>query len=373
MIRVVLVDDEENSLDLLEILLRQVGDVTVIGRYGNAFDALKTLETEHADAVFMDIELPGMTGMEAARQIKTDFPQTKIVFTTAYSDYAVEAFDINSVDYLLKPFTLPRLKNSIQRLLHAKNLSSVTPTKDSTRIQCMGGFYIHSPRSGNKMVSWKTNKEKELCAFLIHHQGRPLDVPFILESVWPESDLDKARTYLYTCMSYLRKDLKTHDVQISIDKMEKGYKVELRDVAVDSADFEKRLDQILSTDHLDKYQYDSMNELFTGDYMANCDYPWALPRKERLTTKYLETLRKFQRHFKENGFRSLEEDCLKRILAIAPDSESDGRELIRLYLSENKRNEALKTYKQLAQTVHSQLNVDLEEATVKLYERLTMQ
>src|SRR5690348_4751314 len=103
MIRVMLVDDEDDALDLLEILLRQTGEVSVVGRYSDPVQAIEALTVTPVDAVFMDNEMPVMTGMEAARKIKKIQPHLPIVFTTAYSEYAVEAFEIQSIDYLLKP------------------------------------------------------------------------------------------------------------------------------------------------------------------------------------------------------------------------------------------------------------------------------
>ncbi|MNH44956.1 hypothetical protein D3C79_1072650 [compost metagenome] len=64
-------------------------------------------------------------------------------------------------------------------------------------VQCLGGFHIYLPGIANKdkVLSWRTRKERELCAYLLHHEGRPVNSAAIIEALWPEHDLDKAETY----------------------------------------------------------------------------------------------------------------------------------------------------------------------------------
>lgn len=134
MIRVMLIDDEEDALDLLEILLGQLGNVQVIGRYMNPVEAIEVIRTLQSngrespiDAVFLDNRMPGMNGMEVARAIRQMIPQMPIIFTTAHAEYAVEAFEIQSIDYLLKPFTPDRLQNAVTRVQHSMSHSSLSP------------------------------------------------------------------------------------------------------------------------------------------------------------------------------------------------------------------------------------------------------
>jgi Response regulator containing CheY-like receiver and SARP domains len=110
----------------------------------------------------------------------------------------------------------------------------------------MGGFSIGLPHAENKLLSWKTNKEKEVCAFLIHHEGTPADTALIIESIWPGCDVKKAKSYLYTCLSYLRRSLQEHDVPISVDKAGNGFTIRLDGAAADVTTFEGMLDDMLS-------------------------------------------------------------------------------------------------------------------------------
>ncbi|TVY07385.1 response regulator [Paenibacillus cremeus] len=366
MLCVVLIDDEESALDILEILLRELGNVTIVGRYMSPLQALEAMETWQADAVFLDIQMPGMMGTEAARRIMAKQPGTQIIFTTAYSEYAVEAFEINSVDYLLKPFSKERLQKAVSRLvqLGLGSPSTDAGSEGSASIQCFGGFLIQTE---NGPFTWKTNKEKELCAFLMLQGGHQLEADSIIEAIWPDSELKKARTYLYTCLSYLRKSLQANGVPASVDKIGRGYMMDLRGLKSDVDEFIALTETAFSEERLEERQYEAMNALYKGDYLDGCDFDWAIWKREELKARYAEVLRILHKSFLQKGQLTLAIDCLQRVLALLPDSEKDGRELIKLFVHLDERNEALKVFRNLAAAVRVHLGVELEEATLKLY------
>jgi len=102
-LRAVLVDDERLARDELGYLLGRVGGVEVIGQAGNGDEALSTIDRLHPDVVFLDVQMPGLTGFEVARRMVDKRAASHIIFVTAYDQYAIEAFEVNAVDYLLKP------------------------------------------------------------------------------------------------------------------------------------------------------------------------------------------------------------------------------------------------------------------------------
>ena len=114
-LRAVLVDDEQLARDELGYLLGQVGGVEVIGQAVDGVDALATIERLQPDIVFLDVQMPGLTGFEVARRMLEKQVSTHIIFVTAYDQHAIEAFEVNAVDYLLKPIDLARLGVAVQR------------------------------------------------------------------------------------------------------------------------------------------------------------------------------------------------------------------------------------------------------------------
>jgi two-component system LytT family response regulator len=101
----IIIDDEPNAVKLLEIMVGQYTKWALLAKCYDALEAMAFLKEQKADFIFLDINMPQLTGMELAGLLSKD---TKIVFTTAYSQYAAESYTFQTIDYLLKPITLER-------------------------------------------------------------------------------------------------------------------------------------------------------------------------------------------------------------------------------------------------------------------------
>jgi two-component system LytT family response regulator/two-component system response regulator LytT len=134
-ISALIIDDEQLARDELKYLLDSVGDVDVIGQGENGIEAVNLIEEYHPDLVFLDVQMPGLDGFAVIQRLvernrlrnggkDVDLPQ--IVFATAYDQYAVRAFDVNAVDYLLKPFDRGRVSAAVERA--RARLNGGTPT-----------------------------------------------------------------------------------------------------------------------------------------------------------------------------------------------------------------------------------------------------
>lgn len=120
-IKAIIVDDEEGARDVLEnLLLRFCPDVDLIAKCENVLQAVDVIKTQQPDLVFLDIEMPNYSGFE----IVTFFKEInfEIIFVTAYDQYAMRAFEVAAIDYLLKPVDIERLKNSVARVIQQKNI-----------------------------------------------------------------------------------------------------------------------------------------------------------------------------------------------------------------------------------------------------------
>jgi two-component system, LytTR family, response regulator LytT len=115
-LRTLVVDDEQLARDELCFQLAQMGGVEVVGQAANGVEAVEALERLRPDIVFLDIQMPGLTGFEVARHVVGTGQATHVVFVTAFDQYAVEAFEVNAVDYLLKPVEKARLEQAVQRV-----------------------------------------------------------------------------------------------------------------------------------------------------------------------------------------------------------------------------------------------------------------
>src|SRR3989442_14145237 len=113
-VRTVVVDDEKLARDRLLGFLAGADGVSVVGQAADGVEALKVIEEEHPDLVFLDVQMPGMDGFEVLKALRPPLPQ--VVFSTAYDEYAIRAFEVGAVDYLLKPYARGRVQESLTRV-----------------------------------------------------------------------------------------------------------------------------------------------------------------------------------------------------------------------------------------------------------------
>ncbi|MEL6657970.1 MAG: LytTR family DNA-binding domain-containing protein [Bacteroidota bacterium] len=112
--KVIIVDDEAPARKLIKEFLQPHKDLIIIEECNNGVDAVKAINTFKPDLVFLDIQMPGLTGLEVL-QLLDEMPQ--IIFSTAYDQYALKAFDLHAVDYLLKPFKQERFDEAIEKIM----------------------------------------------------------------------------------------------------------------------------------------------------------------------------------------------------------------------------------------------------------------
>src|SRR6201985_2407429 len=125
----VIVDDEQLARDELAYLLKNAGDIDVVAQGKNGLEAVNLIKEHSPDLVFLDVQMPGLDGFGVIKKLlDKKVPLPKIVFATAFDQYAVKAFEVNAVDYLLKPFDKKRVAQSIQRA--RKKLDSASGSGD---------------------------------------------------------------------------------------------------------------------------------------------------------------------------------------------------------------------------------------------------
>jgi two-component system, LytTR family, response regulator len=127
-LRAVVVDDEPLAREELCYLIDELGGVEVVTEAANGPEALDAVDRLGPDLVFLDVHMPGLTGFEVARKLTRREPPVTIIFVTAYDQHAIEAFEVNAVDYLLKPVEAKRLETAIGRA--RQRLASRAPLND---------------------------------------------------------------------------------------------------------------------------------------------------------------------------------------------------------------------------------------------------
>jgi two-component system response regulator LytT len=129
-LRTIVVDDEQLARDELCFLLQQLGGVEVMAQAGNGVEALRIIEDVQPDLVMLDVQMPGLTGFEVARRVLEAGFDAQVVFVTAFDQYAIDAFEVNAVDYLLKPVEPDRLSTAVERARKRISAQRAAPRPD---------------------------------------------------------------------------------------------------------------------------------------------------------------------------------------------------------------------------------------------------
>ena len=179
MITCIIVDDEQHAIDILEHYVKQTRQLELVASFTNPLEALDLVTKQKIDLVFLDIHMPELSGIDFIKTIKA---KSKVVLTTAYSEFALEGYDLYVVDYLLKPIRLPRFLAAVQKVSEQLNIKYETPipgddnyifVKTESKgkllkinldeidfIESMGN-YVAIHRSGQKTIVYTSMKELE--------------------------------------------------------------------------------------------------------------------------------------------------------------------------------------------------------------------
>ncbi|MFT3946377.1 MAG: LytTR family DNA-binding domain-containing protein [Agriterribacter sp.] len=175
MLKTIAIDDEPIALEVVKSLSAKVPFIELKACFTNAFEALNYLQKERVDLIFLDIKMPDITGIEWLKSV----PQPPmIIFTTAYSEHAVESFELDAVDYLLKPFSLARFLKAANKANELARLKNIVDTKEESIFIKSGyeqvrillndliyvqsaGNYLHFISANQKLLARLTMNEAE--------------------------------------------------------------------------------------------------------------------------------------------------------------------------------------------------------------------
>lgn len=179
--RIYAIDDEQNALEYIVRKIKSVEPDAEIMEFTDAAKALETAEEKPFDVAFMDIEMPGINGIALAKKFKKLNPKSNMVFVTGYSEYTMDAFQLDASGYLLKPATNAQVRHALENLrypLTVQNGPKVTA-------QCFGNFEIFC---NGVPINFRYSKSKEVLAYLIDRKGAVCKNPEVIINLWEDDD-----------------------------------------------------------------------------------------------------------------------------------------------------------------------------------------
>ncbi|EHO18446.1 hypothetical protein HMPREF9466_02403 [Fusobacterium necrophorum subsp. funduliforme 1_1_36S] len=185
--RYLVLDDENIAAEYIARLICEVDKTGEVVTANNPIQALELAMQSNFDVCFIDIQMPGLNGVEFAEQIKKRYPKTNFIFVTGYLDYMGEAFKLDASDYLIKPTNVSQIRHALENLRYSVPVSSSREKKARIRITCFGNFEV---LADGKPVKFKFDKTKELLAYLVHRKGARCTSKEIIAALWEEDGHD---------------------------------------------------------------------------------------------------------------------------------------------------------------------------------------
>jgi len=264
MLRIAVLDDENHALERFESVARDFVDVELCMLFDDADDLLAYIGDNFLDTVFLDIEMPGKSGMQLAEELHVINPRISLVFVTAYIHYAVEAFELSVLDYIMKPVSNERLRKTLDRISDNKQLLERAAKR--VTIQCFQRLEIKIDERVfplNHLL-----KAKELLAFLVSRKGAETSWEQITEALWPGADYEKAHNNFYITTFRLRKWLSENNIAQIFESRRNSYRIVPSEFNSDLFDLEKAL----KDGDVKRIPY-----LYKGEFLEEEGYEWAYP------------------------------------------------------------------------------------------------
>lgn len=377
--RALIVDDEPLALiGLKNQIERRCPEVEVVDTYTDSSEAMSGVATHRPDVVFLDIHMPETDGLELGRQIQAAAPGTEIVFVSGYDAYAVKAFELYALDYLLKPVQEERLRQTILRLRNKlqlqRNLNQQTAKSeaDANRplVCCFNRLQFKPPGKDATLVKWRTAKAQELFAYLLHHRNRIASRGVLMELLWPDLEEEKAAKQLYTTIYFIRQTLKQYGmdtISIQSGDLEAGYRLELGEARIDTEEWERDLMRLDALDENTVEVYEQVLNKYQGRYLASYDYIWAEHERERLRLLWLYNMRKLSDFYEQQGDIRKSIQICRTIQRSLPEEEETYLALMKLCDAIDDKIGVEEQYLLLKMKVERELEIPISQEILQWY------
>ena len=252
--RILAIDDEPKALRLLHDAIAAAEPHAEITDFTDGEEALLAMREQSPapDVVFSDIELPGMSGLAFAVELKRLAPRAKIIFVSGFPKYAADAYTLHVSGYIVKPVSADRVRAELDHL----DLPTARPVPDKLQVRCFGHFEVFWR---GKPVIFQRRQSKELLAFLIDREGRACTAEEIAAALWEDDDSKAAKARIRLIL---------HDLRAT-----------LREIGMEDVLIRERRQLAVSRDMLDCDYYRMLEgdieaiNAFGGAYMT--EYSWA--------------------------------------------------------------------------------------------------
>lgn len=250
--RAVLIDDEPLAMERFAHLAKRIDDFEIIGKFDIALEGFEFIKKEDVDLAVLDIEMPGMNGIEMGAQLRKEKPDITLIYVTGYEQYALRAYNLHAVAYLMKPYDFNEMKYAVEtarRLMHTEKRKII--------IKTFGKFDVFVD---GKPVFFSSAKAKELLALMVDAKGSTISSGYAISILWEDKPFDeKSQSLYYKVAKSLEKTLKEYGIEQIVIKTRYERCLNRKEVECDYYDYLRGKEEAI--------------RMFQGEYMSQ--YSWA--------------------------------------------------------------------------------------------------
>jgi len=370
MFRVMIVEDEKPILDLMKRLVGQHPLLEVAGAFASAAEALAAFPQLRPDAAFLDVEMPKMGGIELADKLKAMDDALHVVFTTAYPEYALEAFRVSAVDYLLKPVTPDGIERAVSRLAknQSKQTPSVEPASEEPRVRCLGTFETRGADS--RLMSWPTRKTEELFAYFLVYPNRLLGKWQLADMLWPDLEEDRAIHNVHNTIYRLKKSLKEAGIEIELTNTNEGYHFQVPASFTDLGRFRDFMGRTTVIDDRNVQEGERHFRMYKGELFGGKDYVWSTGAAAEAASQYVGLTRMLIAYHRESSHEAAAKETIHAYLAHMPLDEEMNGELLRLYFEKDEIEPFRRHYERYRHQLQEELGVEPSDEIKRMAEKI---
>lgn len=358
MFHAIVVDDEIAALNRFERIASNDQRLTIDGKFLYVEDAVAFIKKNPVDIAFLDIEMPEMNGLELAERLMEVDSYIRVIFVTAYNQYALEAFRAHAIGYLLKPLDVTEFTEQIDLLYRRYVHQPKKGAKGSLIVRCFGGFSVFTDDVAST-IRWKTAKAEELFALLIHFNGRTRPKESLIETLWPELEPEKSANLFRVTCTYLRSALAECGYPGILVRELDGYRLDTGLIDCDLFRF-SLFNRSVSALNLEKL--DELSKLYSDEYLEGKPYDWADGTRPQLESDYKKVQQCLADIYCTQGSDEKAIEALDRVLIHDPYDEEAAMRIVTIKLRNGDRASALKTFKAFEKTLREELGTAPSES-----------
>lgn len=370
--KVILVDDEPMMHLIMRKMLVKLPEVEVAGAFTDTKSAGAFL-SENADIqlAFVDISMPGESGMKFAARMEDSGSQVQIVFVTSHKEYALEAYELSVLDYLVKPVSQERLERTVNRALAAWRTFQEPRLENQSSgqlvVTALGDVAV---RNEMGRVKWISRKSAELFAYLLLCRGKRIPRSRLIADIFAGMSSVGAEIYLNTVVYQLRKSLESLQLRAAVISENDGYVLELNEASIDYEEFESKAEKLQAIEAANVENALQIERLYTGDLFGDKAYVWAINDTERLAELYASFVKRLAGTLVSLSDTAAASKLLSKLHARNPLDESVVRLLMEVYAVSLDKKGLTVQYTNYVRLLSRELGIRPSQELILLYDSL---